>query len=57
VPAWLVAPAFGLLGWALRLPVLRGLLVTGAGFLLSLRPGYFPVARARRRRAFCGVRP
>lgn len=55
--AWLAAPAFGLAGWVLRLPVLRAALVAGGGFLLALRPGYFPVVTAPRERAFCGVRP
>lgn len=55
--AWLAAPAFGLAGWLLRLPVLRGLLVAGGGYLLALRPGYFPVVRTERPKAFCGVRP
>ena len=33
-------------------------LVAGGGYLLSLRPGYFPVVtHARASRAFCGVRP
>jgi hypothetical protein len=54
--AWLVAPMFGLTGWLLRAPLLRGLLVATGGYLLSLRPGFFPIERARRERAFCGVR-
>lgn len=57
VLAWLAAPAFGLAGWVLRLPLLRGLLLATVGYLLSLRPGYFPVVRAERERTFCGVRP
>ncbi|HEY8301358.1 MAG TPA: hypothetical protein VIG48_05640 [Jatrophihabitans sp.] len=55
--AWLVAPAFGLLGWLLRAPVLRAVVVAGGGYLLTLRPGYFPVVPIPRERAFCGVRP
>jgi hypothetical protein len=55
--AWLVAPMFGLYGWLLRLPVLRAALVAGGGFLLTLRPGYFPVVHAPAERTFCGVRP
>lgn len=55
--AWLVAPAFGLVGWLLRLPVLRAAVVVGGGYLLALRPGYFPVVPIPRERAFCGVRP
>jgi hypothetical protein len=57
VLAWLAAPAFGLAGWLLRLPLLRGVLVAAAGYLLSLRPGYFPVVRTVRPKAFCGVLP
>ena len=56
VLAWVVAPQFGLAGWLLRVPVLRGLLVAAGGFLLTLWPGYFPVERGTRERAFCGVR-
>jgi hypothetical protein len=55
--AWLVAPAFGLFGWLLRAPVLRALVVAGGGYLLALRPGYFPIVALPRPRAFCGVRP
>jgi hypothetical protein len=55
--AWLVAPMFGMYGWLLRLPVLRAALVAGGGFLLTLRPGYFPVVHAPAERTFCGVRP
>jgi hypothetical protein len=55
--AWLVAPMFGWVGWLLRVPVLRGILVATGGCLLSLRPGYFPVVKAARAPAFCGVRP
>jgi hypothetical protein len=57
VLAWLAAPAFGLAGWVLRVPLLRGLRVAGSGYLLALRPGYFPVVRTVRPKAFCGVRP
>jgi hypothetical protein len=57
VLAWLVAPAFGLGGWLLRVPLLRGLVVTGGGYLLGLRPHHFPVVKTARERAFCGVRP
>jgi hypothetical protein len=56
VLAWLLAPLFGLAGWLLRAPVLRGVLVAGGGYLLSLRPGFFPVVHSERERAFCGVR-
>jgi hypothetical protein len=56
VLAWLAAPAFGLAGWLLRVPVLRGLLFAGGAYLLALRPGYFPVVRTVRPKAFCGVR-
>lgn len=55
--AWLAAPIFGLAGWLLRAPLLRGLLVAGGGYLLSLRPGYFPMVRGARERTFCGVHP
>ena len=57
VLAWLVAPLFGPTGWLLRLPLLRGILVAAGGYLLSLRPGFFPVEHSRHERAFCGVRP
>jgi hypothetical protein len=57
VLAWLAAPMFGVAGWLLRLPVLRGILVATGGYLVSLRPGYFPVVKSVRARAFCGVRP
>jgi hypothetical protein len=56
VLAWLIAPMVGPLGWLLRLPVLRAGLVVAWGYLRSLRPGFFPVERAPRDRAFCGVR-
>lgn len=53
---WLIAPLFGLPGWLLRVPLLRGAVVAGGAFLLSLRPGYFPVVvEPDRRRSFAGV--
>lgn len=55
--AWLLAPVFGMAGWLLRLPLLRGCAVAAAGFLVALRPGYFPMVRTVRAKAFCGVRP
>lgn len=55
--AWCLAPAFGIAGWLLRAPLLRAIAVGAGGFLLSLRPGYFPIEQGRRERAFCGVRP
>jgi hypothetical protein len=54
--AWVVAPLFGPPGWLLRAPLLRGLVAAAGGYLLSLRPGFFPIERSRRERAFCGVR-
>ena len=57
VLAWLLAPLLGVPGWLLRLPVLRALAVGAGGYLLAMRPGYFPVERSRQERAFCGVRP
>src|SRR5436305_10731137 len=33
VVAWLVAPLFGVTGWLLRVPLLRGILVSGGGYL------------------------
>jgi hypothetical protein len=57
VVAWLIAPVFGLSGWLLRVPLLRGLVVGAGGYLLGLRPQHFPVVRTVRDRAFCGVRP
>jgi hypothetical protein len=54
--AWLLAPLLGLAGWLLRLPFLRGALVVTGGYLLSLRPGFFPIDHSPRERAFCGVR-
>jgi hypothetical protein len=56
VLAWLVAPLLGWPGWLLRLPLLRGAAVVTGGYLLSLRPGFFPIDREPRERAFCGVR-
>ncbi|PZS18139.1 MAG: hypothetical protein DLM57_06910 [Pseudonocardiales bacterium] len=56
VLAWLLAPLFGPTGWLLRLPLLRGILVAAGGYLLTLRPGFFPVERSPKERAFCGVR-
>ena len=57
VLAWLVAPWFGLSGWLLRVPLLRGILVSAGAYLVALRPHYFPVVKTPRERAFCGVRP
>lgn len=54
---WLLAPLFGLPGWLLRVPLLRGLAAGAGGYLLALRPHYFPVVKTPRERAFCGVRP
>ena len=54
--AWMLAPALGLAGWVLRLPLLRAAVVVTGGYLASLRPGFFPVDRTPRERAFCGVR-
>lgn len=56
VVAWLVAPLFGLAGWLLRAPVLRGAVVALGGYLVSLRPGYFPVVRTSGDESFCGLR-
>jgi hypothetical protein len=53
--AWMLAPQLGLAGWLLRVPVLRAILVGAGGFLLTLWPGYFPVEKGTRERAFCGV--
>jgi hypothetical protein len=55
VLGWLVAPLFGAAGWILRVPLLRGLAVAGAGYLIALWPHHFPVVKAARERAFCGV--
>jgi hypothetical protein len=57
VLGWLIAPVFGLSGWVLRVPLLRGIVVGVGGYLLGLRPRHFPVVKAPRERAFCGVRP
>jgi hypothetical protein len=57
VLAWLIAPIFGLAGWVLRVPLLRGIVVGVGGYLLGLRPRHFPVVKTQRERAFCGVRP
>lgn len=56
VIAFLLAPALGLPGWLLRLPLLRGLASAALSRLVRLRPHYFPVVRTPRPRAFCGVR-
>jgi hypothetical protein len=56
VLAWLLAPVFGLGGWLLRVPLLRGLIVAAGGYLIGLRPHHFPVVKTPRERAFCGVR-
>jgi hypothetical protein len=56
VLAWLLAPLFGVSGWLLRVPLLRGIAVAAGGYLLALRPHHFPVVRTPRERAFCGVR-
>jgi hypothetical protein len=55
--AWLVAPLFGLTGWLLRAPLLRGVVVAAGSYLVGLRPHHFPVVKTPRERAFCGVRP
>lgn len=54
--AWMLAPTLGLAGWVLRLPLLRAAIVVTGGYLASLRPGFFPIDRTPRERAFCGVR-
>jgi hypothetical protein len=54
--AWCLAPLFGLSGWLLRVPLLRAFAVGVGGYLLSLRPGYFPIERSPHERPFCGVR-
>jgi hypothetical protein len=56
VLAWLVAPLFGVSGWLLRVPLLRGVAVAVGGYLLALRPHHFPIVKTPRERAFCGVR-
>src|SRR4051794_24065307 len=57
VLAWVVAPLFGLGGWLLRAPLLRGGAVAASALLLRLWPGYFPIHASPHERAFCGVRP
>lgn len=57
VVGWLIAPLFGVPGWLLRVPLLRGIAVAVGGYLLALRPHHFPVVRTPREPAFCGVRP
>lgn len=56
VLAWLIAPLFGVSGWLLRVPLLRGLAVAAGGYLVALRPHHFPIVKTPRERAFCGVR-
>lgn len=56
VLGWVISPVLGWPGWLLRLPLLRAALVVTGGYLISLRPGYFPIDHAPRERAFCGVR-
>jgi hypothetical protein len=56
VLAWLLAPLLGVTGWLLRIPVLRGLAAGVGGYLVGLRPHHFPVVKAPRERAYCGVR-
>lgn len=56
VLAWLIAPLLGLSGWLLRLPVLRALVLAAGGYLLSLRPGFFPIERSRREWPLRGLR-
>jgi hypothetical protein len=56
VLGWLLAPLFGVTGWLLRVPLLRGMAVAVGGYLLTLRPHYFPIVATPRERAFCGVR-
>ncbi len=58
VLAWLAAPAFGVAGWLLRRaaaarPARRRVAATCS----RCGPGYFPVVRTVRPKAFCGVRP
>ncbi len=54
--AWLLAPEFGLAGWLLRLPVLRGVAVAAGTYVWSLRPQHFPVVVPRRERVYYGAR-
>jgi hypothetical protein len=56
VVAWLLAPVFGVAGWLLRAPLLRGALVSTGGFAVTLLPHYFPIVPTPRERPFCGVR-
>jgi hypothetical protein len=53
---WLVAPLLGLAGWLLRVPLLRCALVPIGGYLVSLRPRYFPIVKTERERTFRGLR-
>lgn len=57
VVAWLIAPLFGVAGWVLRVPLLRGVALGAGGALITMMPRYFPVVSTPRERAFCGVRP
>ena len=57
VLAWLLAPLAGWPGWLLRLPLLRAALVVTGGYVMTLRPGFFPIDHGPRERSFCGVRP
>ena len=54
--AWLLAPLFGLAGWLLRVPVLRGVVVAVGSYLLSLRPRHFPIVVPKRERVYYGAR-
>ncbi|WP_375503355.1 hypothetical protein [uncultured Jatrophihabitans sp.] len=54
--SWLLAPLFGLAGWLLRMPVLRGVLVATGTYLWSLRPRHFPVVVPKRERVYYGAR-
>lgn len=53
--AWFAAPLFGVAGWLLRLPALRAGCVAVGGYLVGLRPGYFPIVRAPAQPRFRGV--
>jgi hypothetical protein len=57
VLAWLLAPLFGVSGWLLRVPLLRGIAWGAGSYLIALWPHHFPVVKTPRERAFCGVRP